>query len=59
MEEFWLGIVDFFKNAGHNILYGLIILIVGLIIVKLIKLVLKKILRKAKRDEALSSFIVS
>lgn len=59
MEEFWQGIVDFFKNAGLNILYGLIILIVGLIIVKLIKLVLKKILRKAKRDEAMSSFIVS
>ncbi len=59
MEEFWKGIVDFFKNAGLNILYGLIILIVGLIIVKLIKLVLKKILRKAKRDEAMSSFIVS
>ena len=59
MEEFWHGIVDFFKNAGLNILYGLIILIVGLIIVKLIKLVLKKILRKAKRDEAMSSFIVS
>ena len=59
MEEFWQGIVEFFKNAGLNILYGLIILIVGLIIVKLIKLVLKKILRKAKRDEAMSSFIVS
>lgn len=59
MEEFWQGIVNFFKNAGLNILYGLIILIVGLIIVKLIKLVLKKILRKAKRDEAMSSFIVS
>ena len=59
MEEFWQGIVEFFKNAGLNIIYGLIILIVGLIIVKLIKLVLKKILRKAKRDEAMSSFIVS
>lgn len=59
MEEFWQGIVDFFKNAGLNILYGIIILIVGLIIVKIIKLVLKKILRKTKRDEAMSSFIVS
>ena len=59
MEEFWHGVVDFFKNAGLNILYGIIILIVGLIIVKLIKEVLKRILRKSKRDEAMSGFIVS
>ena len=59
MQEFWQGITDFFKNAGLNILYGIIILIVGLIIVRLIKAVLKHILRRAKRDEAMSSFIVS
>lgn len=59
MEEFWKGVADFFKNAGLNILYGIIILIVGLIIVKLIKEVLKRILRKSKRDEAMSGFIVS
>ena len=59
MEEFWQGVVDFFKNAGLNILYGIIILIVGLIVVKLIKEVLKRILRKSKRDEAMSGFIVS
>ena len=59
MEEFWRGIADFFKNAGLNILYGIIILIVGLIVVKLIKEVLKRILRKSKRDEAMSGFIVS
>ncbi len=59
MEEFWQGVVDFFKNAGLNILYGIIILIVGLIIVRLIKAVLKRILRRTKRDEAMSSFIVS
>ena len=59
MQEFWQGIADFFKNAGLNILYGIIILIVGLIIVRLIKAVLKRILLRAKRDEAMSSFIVS
>ena len=59
MEEFWHGVADFFKNAGLNILYGIIILIVGLIIVKLIKEVLKRILKKSKRDEAMSGFIVS
>ena len=59
MEEFWHGVADFFKNAGLNILYGIIILIVGLIIVKLIKEVLKRILRKSKRDEAMSGFIVA
>ncbi len=59
MEEFWKGVADFFKNAGLNILYGIIILIVGLIVVKLIKEVLKRILKKSKRDEAMSGFIVS
>lgn len=59
MEEFWKGIVDFFKNAGWNILYGVIILVVGLIIVKLVKAVLKRILRRAHRDEAMASFVVS
>lgn len=59
MEEFWKGVVDFFKNAGLNILYGIIILIAGLIVVKLIKEVLKRILKKSKRDEAMSGFIVS
>ena len=59
MEEFWQGVADFFKNAGLNILYGIIILIVGLIVVKLIKEVLKRILKKSKRDEAMSGFIVS
>lgn len=59
MEEFWKGVADFFKNAGLNILYGVIILIVGLIVVKLIKEVLKRILKKSKRDEAMSGFIVS
>lgn len=59
MEEFWKGVADFFKNAGLNILYGVIILIVGLIVVRLIKEVLKRILKKSKRDEAMSGFIVS
>lgn len=59
MEEFLQGIVDFFKNAGWKILYGVIILVVGLVIVKLVKMILKKILRRAKRDEAMANFIVS
>ena len=59
MEEFWQGIVNYFKNAGIDLLFGIIILVVGLIVVRLIKAVLKRILRRAKRDEAMSSFIVS
>ena len=44
MKEFGNKIVDFFKNAGLDILYGIIILVVGLLLCALIKAVLKKIL---------------
>ena len=32
MKEFGNKIVDFFKNAGLDILYGIIILVVGLLL---------------------------
>ena len=41
MKEFGNKIVDFFKNAGLDILYGIIILVVGLLLCALIKAVLK------------------
>ena len=59
MDDFISQIVDFFKNAGWNILYGFIILVVGLVLVKLFHIVLRKILKRTKRDEAMVNFIVS
>lgn len=59
MEQFWNDVVAFFKNAGLNILYGIVILIVGLILCKIIKEILRAVLRKSKRDEAMTSFVVS
>ena len=59
MDDFISQIVDFFKNAGWNILYGFIILVVGLVLVKLFQIVLRKILNRTKRDEAMVNFIVS
>lgn len=59
MEQFWNDVVAFFKNAGLNILYGIVILIAGLILCKVIKEILRAVLRKSKRDEAMTSFVVS
>ena len=59
MEQFWNDFVNFFKNAGLNILFGIIILVVGFVLCKRIKVMLRKILRRSKRDEAMSSVVVS
>ena len=60
MKEFGNKIVDFFKNAGLDILYGIVILVVGLLLCALIKAVLKKILlRRGKHDEAMVNFVAA
>ena len=59
MADYWVKVSDYFKNAGMNILYGLIILIVGLIVCKLVKIILKKILKKRKKDGAVITFVVA
>ncbi len=55
----WEEIKAFFVNAGFNILIGIAILIAGLIVARILKVVLKKFLIKAKKDEAIVSFITS
>ena len=59
MESMWNKIVEFFKTAGVRILIGILIVVVGLILVKVIKVVLTKLLKRADRDEAITHFIVS
>ncbi len=59
MQEFWDRIVNFFKGVGVNFLYGLVILVVGLIAVKIIKTVIRAIFKRRKKDEAMTHFVVS
>ena len=60
MEEFGQKIVDFFKNAGWGILFGAIILVVGLVICWVVKKILKAVLlKRAKRDEAMVNFVAA
>ena len=59
MDQFIETLVNFFTNAGARIILGIAIIIIGLIIAKLVKVVLKRIFDKAKRDEALTHFVIS
>lgn len=60
MEDFGQKIVDFFKNAGWGILFGAIILVVGLVICWVVKKILKAVLlKRAKRDEAMVNFVAA
>lgn len=60
MEDFGQKIVDFFKNAGWGILFGVIILVVGLVICWVVKKILKAVLlKRAKRDEAMVNFVAA
>lgn len=60
MEEFGKKIVEFFENAGWGLLFGVIILIVGLLVCWVVKRILKAILlKRAKRDEAMVNFIAA
>lgn len=59
MEEFWNKIVSYFQNVGVDFLYGIIILVLGIFIVKIIKRALKLIFKKGNKDEATSHFVVS
>lgn len=59
IEQFWNDVKSFFTQAGLNIVIGLAILIVGLILCKIIKVIIKRVMKKAKRDEAVVHFAVS
>ena len=59
MEKFLNEVKTFFTNAGINILLGIIIIVVGLLVCKIIKRLLKRAFDRSKRDEAMSHFIIS
>ncbi len=58
-EVFLEDVRAFFTKAGLNIVIGLLILIVGLIVCKIIKVVITRIMRRTKKDEAVVHFVAS
>ena len=62
METFYSylnNVGRFFADHGWDFLAGLIVLIVGLVLVKLISAIVRKIISKTKSDGAVASFIIS
>ena len=59
MQDMWEKVAGFFIEHGIDFLLGLFVLIVGLIIVKIISVICKKIASHSKRDGAVASFIIS
>ena len=62
METFYSylnSVGNFFANHGWDFLAGLIVLIVGLVLVKIISAIVRKIISKTKSDGAVASFIIS
>ena len=59
MQEIWNKITTFFIEHGMDFVLGLIVLIVGLVLVKIISVIIRKIISKSKRDGAVASFIIS
>lgn len=59
MEEFKKKVLDFLEISGPKILLSIIILVVGLIIIKLLMGVVKKILKKSKLDPICHKFVRS
>ena len=59
MQDMWNKITSFFIEHGMDFVLGLIVLIVGLVLVKIISVIIRKIISKSKRDGAVASFIIS
>lgn len=58
-EAFLEDVRAFFTKAGMNLVVGILILIVGLIVCKIIKVIITRIMRKTKKDEAVVHFVAS
>ena len=59
MQDMWNKITAFFIEHGMDFVLGLIVLIVGLVLVKIISVIIRKIVSKTKGDGAVASFIIS
>ena len=56
-EEFWGTIVDFFKNNIWTIFWFVLVLIVGIIVIRLLLMVIRRIMRRHKLDLMAINFI--
>ena len=59
MQDMWNKITAFFIEHGMDFVLGLIVLIVGLVLVKIISVIIRKIVSKTRGDGAVASFIIS
>lgn len=58
-QSFLNDVREYFTHAGMNLVIGILILIVGLIVCKIIKVVITRIMRRTKKDEAVVHFVAS
>lgn len=59
MEQVINDIKTFFTNAGLNLVIGIAIIILGLLLCKIVKVIVRKLMRRTKQDEAVISFVVA
>ncbi len=59
LNNFAQGAVEFFQSTGIIILKGILVAIVGLIVLKIIRAIIKRILFRSPLDNTISSFIFS
>ena len=56
-QEIWNSIVNFFKTNGWNILLFFAVLLIGIIVVKIVMNMTKRILNKSKMEKIAQNFI--
>ena len=56
-EKIWSNIVNYFKSNAWNILFFFVILILGIIIIKILMAVLRKVLSKTKMEKIAQHFL--
>ncbi len=58
-NEIWTSVVNFFATNGLQLLYAILVLIVGLIVIKIINKIVAKLLAKTKLERIAQGFIRS
>ncbi len=58
-EAFWNKILNFFQTTGLNILYAILALLLGIILIKVIIRLFKRVFAKTKMEKATQGFLSS
>ncbi len=58
-DDIWNTIVEFFKTSGLQIVYAILVLIIGLILIKVINKIVQKALARTKMERITQGFIRS